>query len=175
MAKSHGKGNKGKQNVPFNEQPMTVKGSAPNAAENTSVVDTAENESAAQENDMSTESSNGSGAITLTLKRIQKNGIATYNQEGVNASVYFNKTMFVGDPPKNVQIIADGLTKPGESPVAGRAVDQTKLTERATKAQERAAKALERANKAKANAEKLAKRAGIKGEEVIEEEVEVSA
>lgn len=174
MAKSHGKGNKGKQNVPFNEQPMTVKGSAPNAAENTSAVFTAADESTAQESDMS-ESSNGSGAITLTLKRIQKNGIATYNQEGVNASVYFNKTMFVGDPPQNVQIIAAGLTKPGESPVAGRAVDQTKLTERATKAQERAAKALERANKAKANAEKLAKRAGIKGEEVIEEEVEVSA
>jgi hypothetical protein len=120
-------------------------------------------EAAAQEPNMA-DNQNGQ-AITLTLKRIQKNGIATYNQDGVNASVYFNKTMFTGEPPQTVQIVADGLTKPGESPVAGRQVDPAKMQERATKAQERAKKAQERAEKARVQAEKLAARAGIKSAE----------
>lgn len=99
------------------------------------------------------------GLVTLTKRNVQKNGIVTYAREGVNASVYFNKSMFNGDAPDQVTIGAVNLRQPGEGGVGGgRSVDPAKLQERAEKAQANAAKAQERAQKAADKAAKLAAR-----------------
>ena len=114
----------------------------------------------------------GSGeGVTLTLKGVQKNGIATYTREGVNASVYFNKSMFTGAPPASVRIVADTLTAPG-TVTAGRSrktPEELKVMAEAGLA--KAQKAADRAKKAQERAAKLAKRAGIEvpaeGEAVV--------
>jgi hypothetical protein len=98
---------------------------------------------------------------TLVLKNVQKNGIATYSREGVNASVYFNKSMFQGPPPRSITIEADGLTEPGQGPTRG-TTDPAKLAQKAEEADKRAAKAEERAKKALERANKLRQRvAGV--------------
>ena len=103
----------------------------------------------------------GNGTITLTLKGVQKNGIATYTREGVNASVYFNKSMFVGAPPASVQITADTLTAPGTVTAGRSSKTPEELKALAETAQAKAQKSADRAAKALAKAQKLMKRAGI--------------
>lgn len=97
--------------------------------------------------------------VTLTKRNVQKNGIVTYARDGVNASVYFNKSMFNGEPPETVQVAASNLRAPGDASVGGgRTVDPAKLAERSAKATERAEKAKARAEKAAEKAAKLAAR-----------------
>lgn len=99
------------------------------------------------------------GLVTLTKRNVQKNGIVTYAREGVNASVYFNKSMFNGEPPDSVQVGALNLRAPGEGGIGGgRAVDPAKLAQRAIDAQAKAEKAQARAAKAADRATKLAAR-----------------
>lgn len=99
------------------------------------------------------------GLVTLTKRNTQKNGIVTYAREGVNASVYFNKSMFNGDAPETVQVAAVNLRAPGEGGVGGgRTVDPAKLAQRAQEAEAKAAKATARAAKATEKAAKLAAR-----------------
>jgi hypothetical protein len=143
MAKNKQKSN-GKQN-------QTNDSNQPQTAENSNVNESATAQTTQEKN---------STMLTLTLKSIQKNGIATYTAEGLNASVYFNKTMFQGEPPQTVSVDASNLTQPGQNVRTGRQADPAKLAEKADKAQQRAQKAMERADKAKARAEQAAKRAG---------------
>jgi len=101
------------------------------------------------------------GMVTLTKRNVQKNGIVTYARDGVNASVYFNKSMFNGEPPDSVSIGAVNLRQPGEGGIGGgRTVSPEKLAERAKKADELAEKAKVRAEKALAKANKLKARIG---------------
>ena len=104
---------------------------------------------------------------TLTKKNVQKNGIVTYSRPGVAASVYFNKSMFSGEPPETVEITADNLTEPGSATAraGGRNVSPERLAEMAAKEDERVKKQEERLAKSKAKAAKLAERLGKTGEQ----------
>lgn len=125
---------------------------------------------------------------TLTLRKVHKNGNASYSQEGVRASVYVNKQMFAdGNPPETIEFGAPNLAQPGQK--TAKSVDpevqaerERKAAERAAKAQERASKAQERARKAIERAEKAQARAqrGVtvrpaEAEPVAEETVETVA
>jgi hypothetical protein len=114
------------------------------------------------ETEQAPQQSEDAGAFVVLNKRnVQKNGIVTYARDGVNASVYFNKSMFNGDAPETVEVRASNLRKPGEGGVGGgRTVDPAKLQERASKAEENARKAQERAQKALDKANKLKARIG---------------
>jgi hypothetical protein len=89
------------------------------------------------------QASNGA-TRTATLKKVstQKNGLTTYTEEGVGASVYINRTVFKGDAPDTIQIVAVNLTKPGENVRigGGRKADPVKLQAKLVKSQERQAK-----------------------------------
>lgn len=101
------------------------------------------------------------GMVTLTKRNVQKNGIVTYARDGVNASVYFNKSMFNGEPPDSVSIGAVNLRAPGEGAVGGgRTVSPEVLAKKSAEADRLAEKAKVRAEKALAKANKLKARVG---------------
>jgi hypothetical protein len=103
--------------------------------------------------------------ITVKFKGTQKNGIHTYSDESRGASVYFNKSLFAGQPPAELTFEApDGVfAEPGSSRAAARGASPEKLAkqeEKAKKAQERADKAADRAKKALEASERLKKALG---------------
>ena len=53
-----------------------------------------------------------SGSVKLTRRTIEKGGLISYARPGVRASLYFNKTMFVGDSPTELVLVAEGLRAP---------------------------------------------------------------
>lgn len=53
-----------------------------------------------------------SGPVKLTRRTIEKGGLISFARQGVRASLYFNKTMFVGDSPLELVLTAEGLRVP---------------------------------------------------------------
>ena len=101
-----------------------------------------------------------SQTVTLTKRGTDKSGNTAYSRPGVRASVYFNKQMFAGEPPAEIQLVAESLAEPGQpKPGVNTAERAAKAQERAAKAAERAQKAADRANKLKEQAEKFASKA----------------
>jgi hypothetical protein len=90
---------------------------------------------------------------SLTLRKIDKGGMALYSLENVRGSVYFSKSLFATTPPSTIEVNGIEFAAPG-TPGAPKVADP----ERVRKAQEAAAKAQARAVKAQEKANKLAAR-----------------
>jgi len=107
-----------------------------------------------------------SDAKTVTLKKrtTEKSGNTSYAQEGVRASLYFNKNMFKAGvtPPDEIQVTAVGLAEPGDVVVSKTMTPEqlAKIQETAAKAEKAATNAKERADKAAAKAKAAAEKAG---------------
>jgi hypothetical protein len=57
-----------------------------------------------------------SGSIGLSRRTIEKGGLISFAREGVRASLYFNKTMFVLESPVELTLTADNLRAPSTPP-----------------------------------------------------------
>lgn len=112
----------------------------------------------------------GEQSIVLTYHGTQKNGLISFNRDGVRSSVYFGKGMFDGAIPQTITITGSGFAAPGsgsgsdaevETDPAKLAEKQAKLKAAADKAQASLAKAQARALKAQEKSDKLAAKLGV--------------
>lgn len=72
------------------------------------------------------------GTIVISRRTIEKGGLISFAREGVRASLYFNKTMFVSESPVELTLTADNLRAPSTpppTPDAPKAKTKTKATE----------------------------------------------
>ena len=172
MAKTNAPQNRNQQtNKPAQQAQKPAQQSAPAAQQGAQKPMTQGTQAAAPQ-----ASANGTRTATLKLVNVQKNGIATYTEEGVGASVYFNKTMFSGaerevvinvdgkdytvktNAPVTLTITAPSLTKAGENVRigGGKKADPAKLKAKLEKS-------LQRQTKTAARNAKLAKRLAALG------------
>lgn len=94
----------------------------------------------------------GTMDITLQYKSTQKNGVSTYSSKELGGSVYFNKSLFAGQPPAEVTISApEGAFAP---PGTGRSNGRDASPERVAKAEEKLAKQQARLEKQQAQLQK---------------------
>jgi hypothetical protein len=92
---------------------------------------------------------------TLKRKTVYKNGGASYQREGVRASVYCGPKMFTGGAPESIDIDSPALTEPG-------AVDTAKVEAKAAKIAAKTAKTEARAAAKKAREDARAAKAAAK-------------
>tara|TARA_R110000824_G_scaffold53732_2_gene148492 strand:- start:6447 stop:6830 length:384 start_codon:yes stop_codon:yes gene_type:complete len=75
------------------------------------------------------------GTIVISRRTIEKGGLISFAREGVRASLYFNKTMFVSESPVELTLTADNLRAPSTpppTPDAPKAKTKTKTKTKAT-------------------------------------------
>lgn len=98
---------------------------------------------------------NPTETVGLTLRRVEKNGTASYVRSGVRGSLRLNKNMFIGEPPQEISIVVSNLAKPGAASANAKPLteeDRTKVRAAAEKAKVRAEKAQKRADRLAARA-----------------------
>jgi hypothetical protein len=76
---------------------------------------------------------------TLNRKTVYKNGGASYQREGVRASVYCGPKMFTGGAPESIVIDSTSLTEPGAVDTAKAEAKAAKVAAKLAKAEARAA------------------------------------
>jgi hypothetical protein len=114
----------------------------------------------------------GSRMATLKQRAVNKNGLIAYQEDGVKASVYFNRTMFKNpdQPPAELTISGEGLAEPGDATARAtkaRSPEQlAKLQQRLEKQEAAAAKAAQRLAKSRERAKKLG--IGVAEQEAVE-------
>lgn len=148
------------ENTALDDQPTDQSGEQNNAclsenAQDTIALESTVNASQTKE----TQNIMNEQTIVLTKRNVEKSGNVAYAQDGVRASVYFNKNMFAGNAiPETITITAaeGSFALPGEIKVKATSPEKlAKAKELADKAALAAKKAADRAAKAQARAAKL--------------------
>jgi hypothetical protein len=110
-----------------------------------------------QEPESGSQAAEQPATLTFSLARITPNGVASYELPGLRGSIYVTKSMWAGEPPQALTIVATPFAQPkaGASKTSG---DPEAAAKKAAVARERADKAQVRAAKALAAAQKPAER-----------------
>jgi hypothetical protein len=115
-----------------------------------------------------------SGPVTLSQKNVHRTGYVVYGVDGMRGSVFFSKSMFVGEPPASVTIadvpnlvyidaaLAEKKAAQRAKRAERKATAETRIAERKAKAEARLAKAQASLEKVKAAEQKKAAKEAAK-------------